>query len=383
MPKSRNISYGRYFYLIFGLIVVLGLISVVKTNNVVYADWYADGSGNLIYIPPAGKVLGVVYAKDGDDGGSDDDNGSSGSGGGSNSSGSGSSGSSGGGSSGSSSGSGSSTSGSGSSSGSSGSSNTGNTLKPQSQVAPTTIEDDDVLLLTPLSNESATGGTKIKQEEGKTEFIFGEGEKIKIRTKDGEIRTDVYSGGVKVRFEQKDGRMIIKAENDEDQEIILGEQELFKIEERLDKNTIKIATGSGNSFIFARGGIGAQTQFPLSVDLATNALTVQTPAGTKIVTILPDAAVQNMLAANVINRLSPETISQATGSAAISGVGDIVQLGIRNNVPVYEINGLSNQKLLGFIPVIIPTKAVVSAETGALVVKETSPLSTLLDLVSF
>ena len=369
-----------------GLVIIFSLSLFVGKSSV-SAEWYIDNKGNLVYTSPAGEVLGVVYAKDGEGGG-----GSSGS-----------------------SGSGSSGSGSGggggeekkeekkeeSKSGFSTGGTSGSVIsKPKiNQIIPSAkpsfkiedendeeMEDDEdeaKTFLMPLSNDSATGGPKIKQEKDKIEYIFGEGEKIKIRTKDGEVRTDVYSGGVKVRFEQKDGRMIIKAENENDQEIILGEQELFKIEERLDKNTIKVATGSGNSFVFARGGIGAQTQFPLSVDLATNALTVQTPTGPKVVTILPDAAVQNMLAANVISRLSTETIVGATGSAALSGVGDIVQLGLRSGVPVYEISGLSNQKLLGFIPVVIPAKVIVSAETGALVVKETSPLNTLLDLVSF
>lgn len=277
-------TFLKYFALPFlGLLVVFAFVSVVN-KKVVYADWYVDGNGELIYIPAETNVLGIVYAKG---------------------------------------------------------------------------------------------------EEDKTEIIFGEGEKVKTRAKDGETRTDIYSGGVKVRIEQKEGRLIIKGETEKGDEIILGEQELFKIEERLDKNTIKIATGSGNSFIFARGTIGAQSNFPLSVDLATNALSIQTPAGLKVVTVLPDAAVQNMLAANVISRLSTETITGATPSAALKGVGDIVVFGLRSGVPVYEIAGLSNQKLLGFIPVVIPTKAVVSAETGALVAKETSPLNTLLDLVSF
>lgn len=320
MSNKRNISYRRYFFLIFGLAVLLGLISLIKNNNVVYADWYVDGNGELIYIPAESNVLGIVYAKEGGSGGS------------------------------------------------------GTSLKPQS-VKPT--EQPQALEIERVEDETEN------ETEDKVETKTGEEATIKTRRKKTELRTDVFANGIKVRIEQKEGRLIIKGETEEGDEIILGEQELFKIEERLDKNTIKIATGSGNSFIFARGTIGAQSNFPLSVDLATNALSVNTPAGVKVVTVLPDAAVQNMLAANVISRLSTETITGATPSAALKGVGDIVQFELRSGVPVYEIAGLSNQKLLGFIPVVIPTKAVVSAETGALVTKETSPLNTLLDLVSF
>ncbi len=210
-----------------------------------------------------------------------------------------------------------------------------------------------------------------------------EGEISITRLENDKSRTDIYLDGTKLRFEQLDGKMIIKAEKKDGSEVILGEQELFKIEEKLGKNIIKIATGSGNSFVFASGTVGAKSNFPLSVDLATNALTVSTSDGSKVVTVLPDAAVQNMLAANVINRLGIQSVVDASSAATLRGIGDIVTLGLKNGAPVYEIPGISDQKLLGFIPVSIPLKAVVSAETGALVVRETSPLNTLLDLVSF
>lgn len=136
-----------------------------------------------------------------------------------------------------------------------------------------------------------------------TEVRFSEDERIKTRVREGETRTEVRSGGVKTRIEQKDGRLVIKSETENGEETEVGEQEQFKIEERLDKQQIKVATGSGQSLVFARGMMGARTNFPLSVDQATNALMVTTPAGIRTVTVLPDAAVANLLAANVIDRL--------------------------------------------------------------------------------
>lgn len=315
-------------FFVFILFLTFSAVALVKKTS---ADWSVDGGGNLVYqsqlVPSAGEVLGTVFAKDGESGG-----------------------------------------------GSSGSSG-GRVAEEKKDERKEEKKEEN--------REEATGGPRIKAKDGKTEIIFGEGEKIKIRTKDGETRTDVYSGGVKVRFEQKDGRMIIKAENESDQEILLGEQELFKIEERLDKNIVKVATGSANSMVFARGNFAAKTHFPLSVDLATNALTVTTPAGSKTVTILPDAAVNNMLAANVIDRLGAAAITEAAKTGTLTGVSGVVDLAVRNNLPVYEILGLSDQKFLGFIPVSIPLKVVVSADTGELVATEKTPLNTLLDLISF
>ncbi len=375
---------NKIIFSILGLIIVFSF-SLFVGKSTVSADWYVDSFGELIYTLPAGEVLGVVYAKDGES-----SSGGGGGGGGNNLSSNNGGGSSGGGEKKEETKKEETKSSSSGSSGSSANSNSKN-ISPQGTSVKKENEKNSIisgakeqeLEIEKDNTNEGTEGTKIKTEEGKTEMIFGEGEKIKTRIKNGETRTDIYSGGVKVRFEQKDGKMIIKAEREDGGAVALGEQEVFKIEERLDKNTIKIATGSGNTFVFARGTIGAKSNFPLSVDLATNALTVNTPAGIKVVTILPDAAVQNMLAANVINRLGAQTGIGATTAASLKGVGDIVTLGIRKDVPVYEIPGISDQKFLGFIPVSIPEKIIVSAQTGALVAKETSPLNALLDLVSF
>lgn len=379
----------RYQLTFLILTSFLTLFLLVKKET--HAAWFVNSYGDLVN--ESGEVLGAVYAKGDDDDG--DKGGGSGSGGGGG---------------GSSSGGSSSGSGGGESSGkddkkegkkeekkdegkSGSSGGSGKITTKSTNIPPTAVPTvEQVPTFTELDEDEDEEeevedlGVKTKTEEGKTEIIFGEGEKIKTRTKDGETRTDIYSGGVKVRIEQKEGRLVIKAENEAGEEIGLGEQELFKIEERLDKNIVKVATGSGNSLVFSRGAFAAKTNFPLSVDLATNALVVTTPAGIKTVTILPDAAVQNMLAANVIDRLGTAAVLEAleaTGSGRLTGVAGVVELGLRNNVPVYEIAGLSDQRLLGFIPVSIPQKVIVSAETGELVETQKPLFSTLLDFFSF
>ncbi|MBI2334545.1 hypothetical protein HYU96_01975 [Candidatus Daviesbacteria bacterium] len=203
-------------------------------------------------------------------------------------------------------------------------------------------EDDD---------DRSGSGSDEQKTETKTETKFSEDEKIKTEVKDDRQRIDVYSGGVKVRYETRNGRTTIKAETEEGEGV--PEQELFKI---------KIATVSSN--------------FPLQVDLNTNQLTVTTPAGTKVVTVLPDQAVQNMLAANVISRLGAPAIREATSAA------QVIQLGLKNNIPVYEIPGIKQFNLLGFIPVDRPITALVSADTGELINTEQSLLTRIIDLLS-
>lgn len=226
--------------------------------------------------------------------------------------------------------------------------------------------------------------TEIRGDESQTEMEFGEEERVRTEVRDGRTRTDVYSNGVKVRLERTaEGRLRISAENESGEEVELGDDEIFSIRERLESQTIRVGAGEGNSFVFARGNAGAQTNFPLSVDLETNELVVNTPAGERTVTVLPDAAVLNLLVANVIDRLGPDELSAATQNAEIGSVESIIALGERNGVPIYEINGISDQRLLGFIPVEIERTAVVSAETGEIIDLNTPIVDTIVDALSF
>lgn len=63
-------------------------------------------------------------------------------------------------------------------------------------------------------------------------------------------------------------------------------------------------------------------------------------------------------------------------------MSDVVALGEKNGALVYEIAGLRDHRLLGFIPVTTPVSVVVSAETGGVVTQEQSLLTTIVDLLS-
>lgn len=336
------------------------LIFLFLTKSHVFAGWIVDSQGQLVYQNEKGEVLGVVFAKEGKE---DDDKDRSSSNSGPTTS----------------------TSGSSGDSGKSSSSVTTSTGGTTTGVTPSSTttqkeedeEDGEEMEISP------TGGVRIKQEEGKTEIKFGEGEKIKVKTKEGEIKTEIVSGGVKVKLERKDGRLKIKAENEAGEELELGEEEIFKIEERIDKNIVKVATGEGEKMVFGRGNVAAATNFPLSVDLTTNSLVVKTPSGTKTVAVLPDAAVNNLLAANVIDKLGAAALTAATASGGLSGVSSIIQFGERNGVAVYDVAGEKQERLFGLIPVSIRKTVTVSAETGELVGQNKTLLNTLLDAFSF
>lgn len=345
---NKNISY----YLSFAAMLTLLLLVAVP----VLARVLIDSNGNIEVIQ--GQVLSSGSGSGDDSSGS----GSSGSGGGDDSSGSGSSG-----------------SGSDSDSSGSGSRDSSSTTSPT--PTPTKTET--------RSEDGTRTRTEIRDDgEVRTEVRLPDGTRVKTRTEDDRTRTDVYQGGVKVRLERVGDRFRIKAENELGEETELGEDELISIDERADRNQIRIRTFDStadqlrNRAIIERLNTQALTDLPLSVDLATNELTVTTPTGEKTVTVLPDQAVQNMLAANVIDRIGGQELVNLVRQGGIETLGQVIQLSEQNGTPVYEITGVKEHRLLGFFPVTTDVTVTVSAETGEVVDTQQSFLDTVVDIFS-
>lgn len=153
------------------------------------------------------------------------------------------------------------------------------------------------------------------------------------------------------------------------------------IEERADRNAVRIRALQHKAII-ERLNVQALTDLPISVDLNTNILTVTTPAGEKQVTILPDQAVQNMLAANVIDRLGGEALVEQVRQGNVQTLGQVIELGVRNDVPVFVIQGIRERRFLGFLPVTTDVTVTVSAETGEVVDTQQSFTDTVVDFFS-
>jgi len=242
-----------------------------------------------------------------------------------------------------------------------------------------------------IKTESTTpDGVRIRTEtrddgETRTEVKISETERIRTRTKDGLERIDVTSDGVKVRLETRDDRFVVKAEKEDGTEVELDDDQntLLKIEDRLGRDNIKISTASAGRILLQRGSAGAVTEFPLSVDLATNELVINTPSGQRNVTVLPDVAIRNLLAANVISRLNTNKVIDLAQTGSDTILDDVIQLGVNDGIPVYTISGLSEQKLLGFIPVIFEKDVTVSAENGEVIDEQIPLQDRILDIISF
>lgn len=230
---------------------------------------------------------------------------------------------------------------------------------------------------------------KIQSEGNKseTEIETADGQKIKTKVEDdGTTKIEIKHKDLKIKYEVRNGQVVAKVEDEDGDEVKLKDDELEELEDEVEKELeddgIKIATGGAGQLTFAKNRIAATTNFPLSIDVGTNQLIVTTPAGQKVVAVLPDQAVQNLLATGVINELDNKTIEGTTVPNELGTVNGVVEFKIRNDRPVYEINGVKRYRLFAVIPVSRSVTTVVSSETGQVVATEKSFLTNVIDLLS-
>lgn len=254
------------------------------------------------------------------------------------------------------------------------------------KLEPTEVEDEtENELDNEIEDESQTEElkTEAKHDETRSELRLNEGERLKVRTKDGQTRIDITSGGIKTRFEFKEGRTVVKAEQEDGSEVELAEDETKLLVDRLGENDIKIASSDAQTLL--RKGIAvAKISFPLSIDFATNRLIVTTPAGEKELNILPDQAIKGMITAGIISEptFSSDSADFSISESSSSAIAEM-ELSDLNGEPVYEVAGLSHQKFLGLIPVSFKKDVTLSASTGIALKTNESITDRLLDLLSF
>lgn len=250
-------------------------------------------------------------------------------------------------------------------------------------------------------SRSENSKTKVEREGNKSEIEIETSTGAKFKSKiedDGKSETKIRSGNLRIEIKIENGRVVTKVKNENDEEVELEdeeEDELFEeFEDELEDDDIKLATGSAQ-LGFIQKGNKVRTNFPLSVNPQTGELFVSTPAGEKVVAILPNVAIANMIAAGIITRTqtpqSPPSVeppggtSSATPSATVSPTVEGAFIGLEEfeGKVVYKIDGVKDEKFAGFVPVSIKVKAIVSIENGELIDINQGFLTRLLDLLSF
>lgn len=230
------------------------------------------------------------------------------------------------------------------------------------------------------------GRTKIETKPEKTKIEVRTGEdRFETKVEEGKEETKIRTGGLRIEIKREGDRVVTKIKNEQDEEVELDEDDeeelLEDLEEELEEDDIFIATEEAQPGFIQRGH-RVRTNFPLSVNAATGELIVSTPAGEKVVAILPEVAIQNMIRAGILTRvIEPPAPVEGTASASVAGAG--IELTQVNNQPVFVISGVRRQRFLGLVPVDIRIRAVVSVENGQLVDLQQGLFPRILDLVSF
>lgn len=336
MPSLSN----QKGYAQFLPVLVLGLgISLVALSIIPVSRIHSNGSAD---------VAGVYLAK-GDDSG--DSSGSSGGGdSGSHDSGD--------------------SSGGSSNSNSSGSSNSNNNTP-----TPSSITTNPTVSVSPSPIRVSPNRVKVEEKDRL------ERSRVEVKTTPREIKSEIRQGDLRVKFEVKDGKVEVKtqvksANGETELENEAENEALHAVETELEKKDVKIATAPG-AFALVNKRVGALSAFPISVDPTTKQLTVTTPTGSKVVTVLPQKAIDNMLASKVMSDVVGQKVDNSLAS-----VPDLVNLETENGVLGYKVKGTKTHKLLGFIPIKTDVQAFVSAENGEVVNSTTSLLGRILNRIA-
>lgn len=250
--------------------------------------------------------------------------------------------------------------------------NSGNEVEEKDTPEPTKVEDENEQE-DEVEDENDVEEETPEQVRTTSQFSLNNLKELQVRTEKNKLKIKLDSRGGSFELENEDGKLKIKAKEEDGTEFELESESLDDINEALEEEGISIATSSGNSLRIRRGQFEAQTHFPLSINPTTNTLTVTTPAGVKDVAVLPDQAVENLLRNKFIDKV-------ASGSALENPTG--IRLGLLGNNPVFQILGSDDQKLLGIIPISIKKTSFVSAEDGTVVKVDETFINRLLDLLS-
>ncbi|MBI3103357.1 hypothetical protein HYZ05_00285 [Candidatus Daviesbacteria bacterium] len=221
-------------------------------------------------------------------------------------------------------------------------------------------------------DDSSSDAVKVETKAGK------ENSRVETKTTPEKIKSEIREGNLRIKYEIENGKVKIetKVKEAEDEVELEDEAEneaVEEVENELEKEDVKIATAPGQIALINKR-VGALSNFPLSVDPTTRQLTVTTPAGIKVVAVLPQKAVDNMLAAHVMDDVVSEKADNSLAS-----VPDLVKLETANGVLGYKVKGTKTHKLLGFIPVKTDVEAFVSAENGQVVQSTDSLLGRILN----
>ena len=191
----------------------------------------------------------------------------------------------------------------------------------------------------------------------------------------GEFNLETLNSHIEIKQEDN-GQVSIHAKQSDGTEVELKNNSLEDINKMLEDKGVEVSTDSATGLGLVSGGVHASSNFPLSFDPTTKALSITTPNGVRTIAVLPDQAVNAVLRSGIMTHVESQNVNDQTATAT----ANLTEL---NNDAVFEVNGISEKKLLGVFPVGFAKTSFVSATTGQVVQTNESPLNKLLEIFSF
>lgn len=123
---------------------------------------------------------------------------------------------------------------------------------------------------------------------------------------------------------------------------------LVDVEARGSTNDLKIGQNNG-LFTLSENGIVANTSFPITIDSVQDTLSVVTPTGARLISILPYEAALSLLRANLMDQVNGNQINLSE---------------TQNGELQYDVNGQRHVNLFNLTKINVSVHSSVSATTG-------------------
>lgn len=176
----------------------------------------------------------------------------------------------------------------------------------------------------------------------------------------------------RLRYKELGDQIAVVAETSEGKQLGLSVDEAMTLQRKLlSEARFRIARGTAGGYVFSTGAVKAKTDLSVLVDLRNNLLTVETSIGIKPVPVSADTAVAVARGIKMIRGLNEKF---GEGAVRLKERADLRL--------VYEVNGVSNWKLLGLFPFSRTQRVEVSALSGKIIPIERELNQLLVDLVS-
>ena len=232
-------------------------------------------------------------------------------------------------------------------------------------------------LLDQAASLSAQAEIEYDEEKQEGEIRLPDGRRIKFKQEGDKTEASLQDSRGKVKVKRENGQLKVSLETPDGKSYELEGDQLLKIQPSLlvQEWSVVDTPRPGVELILDHGGVGASTDLPVEIDLDGNKLQVQDANGKPVsIDMPPDEVLQLLLQQDVVDQV----LSQASDSAELELVIDP-----ETGMPVYQVEGVSEQKFIGLIPVKIRKKVKVSIQTGEVLKVEQSLLDRLTDLIAF